>query len=356
MHRPGLTNVKVFATTGTESLARAVQAELQARMAEETDRFCIEEGEVSVARFSNENIEVQVGNVRDHVAVVLHTQTPPVNDGVIQLLSMLDAINNAHPRQTFLVMPYMPYSRSDRKNRPRISVMGQRLPEILNGVMNVRRVLLLEPHDPHIKQYFVPTADEVPGVPLLVDYIRRNYLTRHKTKDCVLVYADSGAAKRFEEVPSALGLEPAYMYKTRVDNSESPEVKAVAGRVKGRHCILLDDEVLTGNTVLRDAAILKREGCKSVYMLAVHGVFADKSLSTEALINKLTASEVDEFVVTDSIPLKNKVELAKGRIKVIPIAPLLGEACKRLILGESLSVLHRLDDGSPAFVDGIAKP
>ncbi|HRK20578.1 MAG TPA: ribose-phosphate diphosphokinase, partial [Fimbriimonadaceae bacterium] len=317
--------------------------------------FCIEEGEVSVSRFSNENIEVQVGNVRDHIAIVVHTQTPPVNDGVVQLLSMLDAINNAHPRQTFLVMPYMPYSRSDRKNRPRISVMGQRLPEILNRVMNVRRVLLLEPHDPHIKQYFVPTADEVPGVPLLVDYIRRTYLTRHPRKDCVLVYADSGAAKRFEEVPSALGLEPAYMYKTRVDNSESPEVKAVAGKVKGRHCILLDDEILTGNTVIRDAAILKENGCKSVYMLAVHGVLADKSLSTEALINKVISSGVDEFVVTDSIPLRNKVELSKGKIKAIPIAPLLGEACKRLLLGESLSVLHRLDEGAQSLFDERAQ-
>lgn len=352
MLHPGRTNVKVFSTTGTESLARGVLGELQARMAEDGERFCIDEGEVTVSRFSNENIEVQVGNVRDHIALVLHTQTPPVNDGVIQLLAMLDAINNAHPRQTFLVMPYMPYSRSDRKNRPRISVMGQRLPEILNGVMNVRRVLLLEPHDPHIKQYFVPTADEVPGTPLLVNYIRTHYLAKYPRKDCVLVYADSGAAKRFEEVPSALGLEPAYMYKTRVDNSESPEIKAVAGKVKGRHCILLDDEILTGNTVIRDAEILKKEGCKSVFMLAVHGVFADKSLSTEALINKVTSSEVDEFVVTDSVPLKNKEELSKGKIKVIPIAPLLGEACKRLLLGESLSVLHRLDAGSPGFVTG----
>lgn len=355
MHGPIRTNVKVFATSGSEALARAVQSEMAARMKNEADLFCIEEGEVTVSRFSNENIEVQVGNVRDHVAVVIHTQTPPVNDGLIQLLSLLDAINNAHPRHTFLVMPYMPYSRSDRKNRPRISVMGQRLPEILNRVMNVRRVLLLEPHDPHIKQYFVPTADEVPGVPLLVEYIRHVYLKRHSPKECVLVFADSGAAKRFEEVPSALGLEPAYMYKTRVDNSESPEVKAVAGRVKGRHCILLDDEILTGNTVLRDAAILKQEGCKSVYMLAVHGVFADKSLSNEGLVNKLLNSEVDEFVVTDSVPLKNKAEMAKGRIHVIPVAPLLGESCKRLLLGESLSILHRYDDGGLNLVN-VAGP
>jgi ribose-phosphate pyrophosphokinase len=167
-------------------------------------------------------------------------------------------------------------------------------------------------------------------------------LKKWKSDECVVVFADSSAAKRFEEVPASLGLEPAYMYKTRVDNTESPLIKAVTGNVKGRHCLLVDDEILTGNTVMRDAAVLKDQGAKSVHMLAVHGVLADKSLSGEQLIGKLLESSVDEFVVTDSIPLKNKPQLANGKLKVIPIAPLLGEACKRLILGESLSELHRL--------------
>jgi len=329
-----------------EALAKGVFCELQDRVKKVTSRYCVETGELTVSRFSNENIEVQVGNVRDHIAVVLHSQTPPVNDGLIQLFAVLDAINNAHPRQTFVVFPYMPYCRSDRKNRPRISVMGQRVPEILNRVLGVRRVMLLEPHDPHIKQYFVPTADEVPGVPLLVDYIRREYLNRWNHEDCVVVFADSSAAKRFEEVPTSLGLEPAYMYKTRVDNSESPQVKAVSGNVRGKHCLLVDDEILTGNTVMKDAVVLKDQGAASVHMLAVHGILSDKSLSNEQLINKLVDSAVDEFVITDSVPLKNKVQLAEGRIKVIPIAPLLAEACKRLILGESLSELHRLNDDS----------
>jgi ribose-phosphate pyrophosphokinase len=167
--------VKVFATDGMKDIAYQVESELRNRIGKESNEHVVERGNHSVSRFSNENIEVQVENVRDHIVVVLHTQTPPVSDGVLQLLALLDAINNAHPRQTFVVFPYMPYSRSDRKNRPRISVMGQRLPEILNKVLGVRRVLLLEPHDPHIKQYFVPTADEVPALPLLVRHIQQQY-------------------------------------------------------------------------------------------------------------------------------------------------------------------------------------
>jgi len=324
-------------------MAQQVEDELRARLYDESDHYCVERGGHSVSRFSNQNIEVQVENVRDHIVVVLHTQTPPVSDHIVELLALLDAINNAHPRQTFVVFPYMPYSRSDRKNRPRISVMGQRLPEILNKVLNVRRVMLLEPHDPHIKQYFVPTADEVPALPLLVNYIRDEYLTRFNPDECAVVFADSSAAKRFEEVPSALGIEPAYMYKSRVDHSENPDVKVVTGNVQGRHCFLVDDEILTGNTVLGDAAMLKHQGAATVRMLAVHGVLGDKNLTTEQLMKKLADSPLDEFVVTDSIPLGDKVACSFGKLKVIPIGPLLGEACKRMILGESLSELHSLD-------------
>jgi len=340
------TIVKLFATEGMESLAAQVEHELRQRIAAESNQHVVERGNHSVSRFSNENMEVQVDNVRDHIVVVLHTQTPPVSDGILQLLAMLDAINNAHPRQTFVVFPYMPYSRSDRKNRPRISVMGQRLPEILNKVLGVRRVLLLEPHDPHIKQYFVPTADEVPALPLLVRHIQQQYLTQWKREDCTVVFADSGAAKRFEELPAVLGLDPAYIYKTRVDHTESPLVKAVSGNVAGRHCFILDDEILTGNTVLKDAALLKQEGAATVRVLGVHGVFADQKMSTKQLMRRLVDSAVDEFVVTDSIPLGDKQNLADGRLTVIPIAPLLGESCMRLILGESLSALHRLGIGN----------
>jgi len=339
----GRTIVKVFATTGMERMSEQVEVELRKRLCGESEHYSVEAGGHSISTFSNENMEVQVDNVRDHVVVVLHTQTPPVSDHIIELLALLDAINNAHPRQTFVVFPYMPYSRSDRKNRPRISVMGQRLPEILNKVLNVRRVMLLEPHDPHIKQYFVPTADEVPALPMLVEFIRKEYLSRLRPEDCVVVFADSSAAKRFEEVPSSLGVEPAYIYKSRTDNSESPTVKVVTGNVRGKHCFLVDDEILTGNTVLKDAAMLKLEGAETVRMLAVHGVLLDQKLSTRELMTKLADSPVDEFVVTDSVPLMDKLDYAAGKLKVISIAPLLGESCKRLILGESLSELHRLE-------------
>lgn len=336
------THVKLFGTTGTMPLTRQIEHELSARLCDQEEPFCVELGEVRVSRFSNENIEVQVDNVRDHVVVVFHSQVPPVNDGLVELMALLDAINNAHPRRTFLVFPYMPYSRSDRKNQPRISVLGQRLPEILNKVLGVRRVLLVEPHDPHVKQYFVPTADEIPGTPLIIDHIRKTLLTTCKPEECAIVFADAGAAKRYEDLPYALGLERAYIHKSRMDHSESPTVKALTGKVEGRHCVLVDDEILTGNTVLRDAQLLKEAGAATVRMYATHAVLMDQRSSIEALMQKLANSDVDEFVVTDTIPVADKLALASNNFTILPVAPFLGEAVKRLILGESLSELHRL--------------
>lgn len=335
------TLVKVFATQGTMSLARQVELELVQRMVPFASEYCVELGEVNVTRFSNQNLEVQVDNVRDQIVVVLHTQSPPVSDGLIELMGLLDAVNNAHPRRTFVVFPYMPYSRSDRKNRPRISVLGQRLPEILNKVLGVKRVLLIEPHDPHLKQYFEPTADEIPGTPLLVRHIQQTLLGEWSPKQCALVFADAGAAKRYEELPFALGLDQAYIHKSRTDHSESPTIRALTGDVKGRHCLLVDDEILTGNTVLKDASLLKNAGAASVRMYATHAVFADQKLSDAELIAKLADSPVDQFIVTDTIPVAAKASLAPHKFTIIPAAPLVGEAVKRIIIGESLSELHR---------------
>lgn len=335
------THVKLFGTSKTLPLAIELEREMARLIAEDAnEEVTIEMGKAEVTRFSNENIEVQVDNVRDHIVVVVHSQVPPVSDGLIELFALLDAVNNAHPRQTFLVFPYMPYARSDRKNRPRISVLGQRLPEILNKVLGVRRVLLLEPHDPHLKQYFVPTADEIPGTPLIVEHLRQSLLQEFSPEECTLVFADAGAAKRYEELPFTLGVGRAYIHKSRTDHSESPNVRALTGEVNGRHCVLVDDEILTGNTVLKDAKLLKEAGALSVRMYATHGVFADQKLTTKALMEKLVNSDVDEFVVTDTIPVASKAALAPGRVRVMKVAPFLGQAIKRMILGESLSEMH----------------
>ena len=165
-------SVKVFSTTGSEVLASEVCESLKPRLPDQLipGRELVL-SRSNVQRFSNQNIQVQVDNVRGHFVVVIHTQVPPVNDGLIELFALLDAINNARPADVLLVFPYMPYVRSDRKNKPRISTMAHRLAHILSVSFEIKRVILLDPHDSHIKHYFNPVADEISAIYLMIDWM-----------------------------------------------------------------------------------------------------------------------------------------------------------------------------------------
>ncbi|OGZ17546.1 MAG: hypothetical protein A2Z78_02035 [Candidatus Nealsonbacteria bacterium RBG_13_36_15] len=339
--------VKVFATSGSNGLATRICESLQFRLPsgiQPGGRLTLAQHEVTT--FSNENSVVQVENVRDHFVVVIHTQVPPVSEGLIELLNLLDAIKNAKSETILLVFPYMPYSRSDQKNRPRISAMGVLLPRILTasplgGRGGVENILLLDAHDPHLKHYFDPAADEVTAIYLLVDFLQREVFSVRPKENSVVVFSDAGAVKRYATIPHILSLPEAYIAKERPDDKESPTLKRVVGKVRDRDCMLFDDEILSGGTILGDAELLLSEGARSVIALVVHPILADKNLvSTNELIQKLERSPIEQFVVTDSVPISHKLGNAK-KFTVISVAGLLAEAIKRAILGQSLTELYK---------------
>jgi ribose-phosphate pyrophosphokinase len=335
-------SVKVFSTTGSGGLADEICESLKPRLPDQL----VPGGKLTLSRsdvkhFSNENIQVQVDNVRGHFVVVIHTQVPPVNDGLIELFALLDAINNARPADVLLVFPYMPYVRSDRKNKPRISTMAHRLANILSVSFEIKRVILLDPHDSHIKHYFNPVADEISAIYLMIDYLEREFFNTVQKKDSVVVFSDPGSATRYKTVAYLLGLKTAYVEKDRPDDSETPKFSKIVGDVKEKHCLLIDDEILTGGTAIGDAEILKSEGAISINMLAVHPILRDKDLAQAELIKKLDGSSIERFIVTNSIP--QNPGILSSKFTVLSIAPFLGEAIKRSILGQSLTELHRLE-------------
>jgi ribose-phosphate pyrophosphokinase len=332
--------VKIFATSGSEELSQGICRELRFRLPKEVQPAeGISLAKVRINRFSNDNIQVQVENIRGCFVVAIHTQTPPVNDRLIELFAILDAIVNANPADVLLVFPYMSYSRSDRKNQPRISTMGQLIPKIISNVLGIKRVLLLDPHDSHIKHYFHPTADEISALYLFADYIEKGILTSYPKEKCVVVFADAGAAKRYENLPQLINLPTAHINKIRLDNSERPVLKTVVGDVKEKTCILIDDEILTGGTVVVDANSLFEAGATMVSMFAIHAVLADKKLSTEEVIQRMEKSRIENFVITDSIPSRHKIAFSK-KFCVLSVVPLLAEAISRTIKNESLTELH----------------
>jgi ribose-phosphate pyrophosphokinase len=337
--------IKLFSTSGSHELGDAIFREVRSRLPDNVEVY---RGNVRVERFSNENMQVKVENVRDHLAVVIHTQTPPVNENLVELLLLLHALKNSRAGEVLLVFPYMPYSRSDRKNEAHISTGGVLLPQIFGTVLGVHRTLLLDPHDTHVKHYFevgaIPAADEVTATLLIVERLRRMMEERGwAQEDVVTVFADAGAATRFRNVPNALGVDQAHINKTRDDASENPAVKEVVGLVEGKHCILIDDEILTGGTAVKDAERLVNYGARTIMMAAIHGPLQDKRLSDQQIMDRLCDSPIEHFIITDSIPCTDKIALCPERFTLISVAPLLGEAVKRIALGQSLTALHSAD-------------
>jgi len=339
-----VTPVKVFATRGSDVLAKEICAALQNRLsAEFQPNRRLKLSKSAVVRFSNENLQVQVENVRNHFAVVVHTQVPPINERLIELFALLDAIKGAQPADILVVFPYYPYARSDKKNQPRISTMGYRLAHILTHSFGIGRVLLLDPHDDHIKHYFDPVADEISSIYLFVDYLERNVFASRPKERSALVFPDEGASKRYSGVARLLRIPTAYIDKSRHNNREEPEAKGIVGEVRNKFCLMIDDEILTGKTAIEDAKKILTEGAQEVWMLAPHAVFADKRMAKSRLIKKLEDSSIQKFIVTNSIPLDSRLIAGMEKFTVLSIASLLAEAIKRAVVGESLTELYQLD-------------
>ncbi len=331
---------KIYATSKSFFLAQRIYQNLKNNRLTEVSL-----GKANFTWFSNENIQTQIDNVRGCLAVVVHTQTPPVSDGIVELFALLDAILNAGANDILLVFPYMPYTRSDRKNNPRISVMGHRLPHILVHSFGIKRVILLDPHDTHIKHYFDPAADEVSAMYLAVDYLKK-IISKDEKKEMMVVFADAGAAAKYEKFAHLLELPTAFIEKKRTNDDENPEIKKIAGDVKNKKCLMLDDEILTGNTVLSDAQALNKAGAKEIsYMIGIHAILNSKKIAKKELLRKLSFSNIKNFIITDSVPhdftLSNTTFT---KFIVLSIAPLLAEAIKRSIKGESLTDLHQLEN------------
>jgi len=331
--------VKIFCTPGSEEITHCILADIKSRLPDNVQPHGI--GKVEFIHFSNENVEAQVlENVRGIFVVVIHTQTPSVSEHVIELFALLDAISNSGASDILLVFPYMPFSRSDRKNKPRISTLGQLFPRILSEVLNVHRVLLLDPHDGHLKHYFKPTADEITAMYLFANWIEKNIFTQYSRDECIIVFADQGSSKRFKNISYITKLPSAYIDKDRPDDSENPHFDKIIGNTSGKICIVIDDEVLTGGTAVGDAELLMSEGCaKKVIMCAMHPILLDKKKTNEEVIQLIDNSPIETLVVTNSVPMREKKSMSK-KISVINIGPLLAESICRIILDKSLADLH----------------
>jgi ribose-phosphate pyrophosphokinase len=297
-------------------------------LTEEICRFLdVPLGKKEVIQFSNENLMVKINeNVRGADVFVVQTSCPPIHSGIIELLITIDALKHASAGRVTAVVPYFPYVRSDKKDKPRISITARLMADLLQTA-GADRVVTMDLHAAQIAGFFRIPVDHLQATPLLADYLRKcDFL------DVVLVAGDAGEAKEVGGYANRLNLPMAIIDKRRYDDSEKPKPAHLIGEVDGKHAIIVDDEVSTGRTLIEAAVYLKEKGAKSVTAAFTHAVLAGEA------IDRLNASVIEELVCTDTIPMGDKVS---SKLKVLGTAQLFAKAIRRIHDGESISELFR---------------
>ena len=307
--------LKVFSGSSHPTLAREI-----------CDALGIPLGQVSTNRFSNENLKVTIEeNVREVDVFVVQTSAPPLSENILELLILLDALRHASARRVTAVLPYYPYARSDKKDEARISITARLLADLL-ATAGADRVLTIDLHSPQIQGFFSMNADQLTAVPVLCDHLKNRGLA-----DTVVVAADVGEAKDAGRFAKRLGLPIAIIDKRRTGDDEKAQVRAVIGDVRGKHCLLVDDEIATGGTIFSATEFLLDQGATGVSAAVVHPVMSGRAYE------RLAASRLDNLLVTNTIPIPP--EKMNPKIQILSVAPLLAEAITRIHDGRSVSEL-----------------
>ena len=293
-------------------------------------------GACEVLEFSNENIFVRIHeNVRQRDVFLFQPLVSPVNTRVMELLIMIDAFKRASAGRITAVVPYYAYGRSDKKDQPRVPITARLLANLIETA-GADRLLTVDLHAGQIQGFFNIPVDELTALYMISRTFKDKGLT-----NAVVVAADEGASKRARNVAQSLNVPLAIIEKRRVGNSEHAEAINLIGDVEGKQAIMVDDEILTGGTLIEGAALLRRQGATVVYAGVTHGL-----LSGEA-IARIQESEIEELIVTDTIPLPPEKRIPQ--ITVLSIASLIGEAINRIHTGNSVGELFQMAEEEEAL-------
>jgi len=306
--------LKIFAGSSHPELASAI-----------CDHLDLPVGKSEVVRFANENLMVKIQeNVRECDIFVVQTSASPVNEGILELLIMIDALKHASAARVTAVLPYFPYARSDKKDKPRISITARLMADLLQAA-GCDRVLTMDLHSPQIQGFFHVPVDQLVGAPILCEHLRTWDLA-----NTVLVAGDAGEAKELGRFANRLNLPMAVVDKRRYGDDDRAVAANIIGEVRGKHALIVDDEIATGGTIVEAARFLEKEGAISVNVAATHAVFAGPAM------DRINASNIREVVVTDTIPLRGKTS---DKVRILSVGGIFAKAIRRIHDGDSVSDL-----------------
>jgi len=283
-------------------------------------------GKILAKTFSDGEIQVEIGeNIRGRDVFVIQSTSTPVNDNLMQLLIIMDAMRRASAERVTAVIPYYGYSRQDRKVKPRVPITAKLVADLIT-VAGANRVVSMDLHAGQIQGYFNIPVDNIFAAPILLKYIESNL-----RDDLVIISPDAGGVERARAFAKRLDASLAIIDKRR----EAPNISQamnIIGEVKGKTAIILDDMVDTAGTLTQAAAALKDRGAGGIHACCTHPVLSGPS------IERIEASPIDSLVVTNTIPLSDKAKDCR-KIIVLSIAELLGETIKRSHNSHSVSTL-----------------
>ena len=314
-------NIKIFACKSAENFTKEI-----------CDYLNLPVGEMDILKFKNDNTFVQIKEtVREQDVYIVQTTTPPVNERVMELLIAIDAFKRASAKNINVVLPYYIYSRSDKKDQPRIPVTAKLMQQLLEAA-GATRVITCDLHNPAIQAYFNINCDRLSAQNILQKYFKEKNL-----KDMVIVATDAGSSKKAYKYSEYFGCPIALIDKRRAGNDDRAIATTVIGDVENKEAIIFDDEVDTAGSLIETAKILERFHAKEIYAGCTHGV-----LSADA-VQRIEASPIKELVITNTIPLPEEKQKQSSKIKVLTIAPLFAEAIRRINEARPLGELFVLE-------------
>lgn len=313
-------NITVFSLTSSKELTKEI-----------CDILGIEEGKIAVTHFADGEILVEPQeSVRGKHVFIIQSTCGPVNDHIMELLICLDAVKRASCREVTCVIPYYGYARQDRKARARQPITSRLVADLLQAA-GADRVVAVDLHAPQIQGYFKIPSDNLTAVDMIGQYFRKK-----KMENIVVVSPDHGGATRARTLANCLGDCSIAIVDKRRNQPNVAEAMNLIGEVDGKDCIIIDDLVDTGGSLLGCISMLKAHGAKDVYCAASHGVFSHGALQ------KIANSEIKEFVITNTIerPIEELKEIKN--LTVLSVAKLLAKSIEAVATNKPISDVYGL--------------
>lgn len=297
-----------------------------------TKRICeylhIEPGKNETLRFSDGNTFVRIlENVRGRRVYVVQSTVFPSNDNFMELLFWIDAFKRAGAESVTVIIPYFSYAKGDKKDEPRVSIRGRVCADAIE-VAGADRVVTMDLHAPQIQGFFHRSVDNLYALPILSQYIKSMEL-----HNIVIVSPDVGFAKQARYYASTLGTPIAIAYKERVGHDENAIITQIIGNVEKKTAVIVDDFTTSGGTLASVAFTLKENGAREVYAAVTHGVLTEKALE------RINQSPLERLIITDTV--EHQPVALEGKISIVSVAPIFGEAIKRIHNRESISEMFK---------------